>query len=148
LEFRQELGDGHPAKFFAQSMSDGTLRALGVLTAAFQQSAVGIDPAVVGIEEPEAAVHPAAAAVLREALAEASESRQLLVTTHSPDLLDDPDLDPLAILAVDSQHGATRVARPDRAGLSALRDRLYTAGELLRLGQLIPDLQLPRAGVR
>ena len=146
LEFQQAVGDHMPVRFYAQSMSDGTLRALGILVAAFQRSAARPGPALVGIEEPEAAVHPAAAAVLRDALSEASRSRQVLVTTHSPDLLDDPDLDPQSILAVDNVNGATRVAQPDGAGLSALKDRLYTAGELLRAGQLIPGTNPATSG--
>jgi predicted ATPase len=138
IEFRQELVGRSPLRFYAQSMSDGTLRALGVLVAAFQRSDGDINPSLIGIEEPEASVHPAAAAVLRDALAEASQFRQVLVTTHSPDLLDDRALDPNSILAVESRYGESIVGRPDDAGLSALRDRLYTAGELLRVGQLFP----------
>ncbi len=41
----------------ALSISDGTLRALGVLLAAYQPRT----PTVLGIEEPEATVHPAIA---------------------------------------------------------------------------------------
>ena len=36
--------------------------------------------------------------------------------------------------------GITVIANVDEAGRSAVRDRLYTAGELLRLNQLQPDL--------
>ena len=143
LRFRQAVPESPiDWRFNAQSMSDGTLRALGVLLAALQRSERGGDLALVGIEEPEAAVHPAAAAVLRDALVEASQSRQIIVTTHSPELLDDPDLDPTAVLSVDAPAGETLIGRPDRAGLSALRDRLYTAGELLRIGQLMPDVDI------
>ena len=46
-------------------MSDSTLRAFGVLVALFQQAGGnGGTPRFVGIEEPEAALHPAAAGVL------------------------------------------------------------------------------------
>src|SRR5262249_37716517 len=122
----------------AQSMSDGTLRALGVLTAIFQLSPPA-GPALIGIEEPEIAVHPAAAAVLREALVEASENRQILVTSHSPELLDDPDIPLEAILAGGADDGVTTLGHPDVAGRKALQEKLYTAGELLRLNQLIPE---------
>jgi predicted ATP-dependent endonuclease of OLD family len=44
------------------------------------------------VEEPEAFLHPGAIQVLRDGLMEASRSRQVIVTTHSPDLLDDPDI--------------------------------------------------------
>lgn len=63
LEFRQMVGTSKaPWRFPAENMSDGTLRALGVLTALFQSGSDGAARVpFVGIEEPEAAVHPGAA---------------------------------------------------------------------------------------
>jgi predicted ATPase len=121
-------------------MSDGTLRALGILVALFQPGkANGARVPLIGIEEPETALHPAAAGVLRDSLNDASKSIQVLVTSHSPDLLDDDDIDAEAIRAVVAEAGTTHIARIDEAGRSAVRDRLYTPGELLRLNQLTPD---------
>ncbi len=141
LEFRQDFeGTPNPWRFLAASMSDGTLRALGILVALFQPSYTARDGVLlVGIEEPEVALHPAAAGVLRDGLRHAAEARQVLVTSHSPDLLDDPELDPASILAVTSEQGVTRIGPIDAAGRQALRSSLYTAGELLRLNQLQPD---------
>ena len=130
-----------PQRFLANNMSDGTLRALGILVALFQGN---YDPKkralLVGIEEPESALHPAAAGVLLDALREAAGQTQIIITSHSPDLLDDKDLDPESILAVNAPNGATVIAGVDEAGRSVLRDRLYTIGELLRINQLQPDL--------
>ncbi len=142
LEFRQDMaGAKHPWRFLAQNMSDGTLRALGVLTALFQGNR-DYAPTVIGIEEPETALHPAASAALREALQRASEKTQVIVTSHSPDLLDDLSLSADALLAVVSIAGETRIAPLDEASRSALRDQLFTAGELLRLNQLEPDAEV------
>lgn len=141
LEFRQIVGTTQdPWRFMAENMSDGTLRALGVLTALFQSSD-GRRKKVffVGIEEPEIAVHPGAAGVLRDGLRTASKVTQIAVTSHSPDLLDDKDIPNDSILAVVNKNGETKIGPPDQAGRSAIRDRLYTAGELLRLNQLEPD---------
>jgi predicted ATPase len=141
LEFRQVVGTTlAPWRFVAENMSDGTLRALGVLTALFQSSN-GVRKKVpfVGIEEPEVAVHPGAAGVLRDGLRTASKITQIAVTSHSPDLLDDKDIGDESILAVVNKNGETKIARPDQAGRSAIKDRLYTVGELLRLNQLEPD---------
>ena len=63
----------------------------------------------------------------------------MLVTSHSPDLLDDDTIQPDSILAVVSDNGTTRVGRLNEVGRSVLRDKLYTAGELLRLNQLEPE---------
>lgn len=140
LEFRQAVvGARNPWSFLAANMSDGTLRALGVLTSLFQAAngAAGSVP-LVGIEEPEAALHPGAAGVLRDALKEASQSKQVLVTSHSPDLLDDPTLDPQSILAVLAKDGETRIGPLNDVTRRVLHDRLYTAGELIRMETLEP----------
>ena len=143
VEFRQRVaGDEAPWTFQATSMSDGTLRVLGVLTALFGGSVELASP--VGVEEPEAALHPAAAGLLLDALRDASDNRQVLVTTHSPDLLDSPDITPDELLAVRADSGTTRVARVDAAGQKALQQALYTPGELLRVDQLLPDENAPQ----
>ena len=87
--------------FYGRKHADGTLRALGVLTALFQSSReVAKRVPFVGIEEPEVAVHPGAAGVLRDGLISASKATQIAVTSHSPDLLDDKDIVDESILAV------------------------------------------------
>lgn len=60
LEFRQQVGTNRdPWRFMAENMPDGTLPALGVLTALFQSSnSSATSVPFVGIEEPEIAVHP------------------------------------------------------------------------------------------
>lgn len=141
LEFRQRVkGSRSPWRFPAHAMSDGTLRALGLLVALFQR---GAEPwewlPLIGIEEPELALHPAATAVLLDALREASRRTQVLVTSHSPDLLDHKDIVADELIAVTSADGNTVIGRPGAAAASALRDQLYTAGELLRMDQLEPD---------
>jgi predicted ATPase len=143
LEFRQVVpGAKDPWRFLAGNMSDGTLRALGILVALFQSRNGGSpQPLVplVGIEEPEVALHPAAAGVLLDSLRDASQSTQVIVTSHSPDLLDNDELETDEILAVVAEQGVTKVGPLDDAGRSALKDHLYTAGELLRIGHLRPD---------
>jgi predicted ATPase len=139
LEFRQDMaGSKHPWKFPAQNMSDGTLRALGVLTALFQANR-DYAPLLIGIEEPETALHPAASSALREALMKASEGTQIIVTSHSPDLLDDRTISPEHFLSVVSEGGETRIGPLDEASRSVMRSKLFSAGELLRLNQLAPD---------
>ena len=144
LEFRQEAAGARDSwRFFAANMSDGTLRALGMLVSLFQ-SGNGEHARVplVGIEEPEVALHPAAAGAVLDALREASHETQVLITSHSPDLLDSATLDTELILAVHIEKGATVIAPMDEASLQVLRQGLYTPGELLRLNQLQPDSKL------
>ena len=141
LEFRQEVrGAKDLWRFYASNMSDGTLRAFAVLVCLFQgRNGVAPRTLLVGIEEPETSLHPSASGVLLESLREASSQIQVLVTSHSPDLLDSATIDTSSILAVDMVDGATRIAPLDEIGRSSLKDRLYTPGELLRLNQLSPD---------
>jgi predicted ATPase len=144
LEFRQQVtGSEHPWRFYAGSMSDGTLRTLGILVAAMQLAGRQEPIRLVGIEEPETALHPAAAGALMGALREAAEHTQVIATTHSPDLLDrfDPDTDTL--LAVVAAEGTTEIGPVDEASLQSLRDHLFTAGELLRMDQLQPARHFP-----
>lgn len=137
LEFRQQvMGDPDPWTFPASSMSDGTLRALGILVALFAPGGSGYSP--IGIEEPETALHPAAAGLLLEALETASQSRQVLATSHSPELLDSSSLKPESILAVRADRGDTAIGPVDETTARALREGDFTAGELLRVDQLQP----------
>lgn len=143
LEFRQRVkGSKHPWRFYANCMSDGTLRALGVLVALFQGSEKrGARVHLIGIEEPESALHPAALGVLLDALRAASERTQVLVTSHSPQLLDVDDFDERQLLAIQAQDGRARIGPVDQQVREILRDHLATPGELLSQGQLQPDLQ-------
>lgn len=134
----EEGRDSAPV-FYASSMSDGTLRALGTLVAVTQLAGRRHPVSLVGIEEPETALHPAAAGALMDALREASSHTQILLTTHSPDLLDQVDLETDTLLAVASREGRTEIAPIDGASREAIRSHLFSPGELLRLDQLEPD---------
>jgi predicted ATPase len=140
IEFRQDVGQANPWKFLAHNMSDGTLRALGILLAAYHGGSNGSRKVrLIGIEEPEVAIHPGAVLAIGEALAKASEGVQILLTTHSPDLLEHEAFSEDNLRAVEWSKGSSVIAPVDPGARSALREGLYTAGELLRLKQLEPD---------
>ncbi len=144
LQFRQKVpGAEHPWRFYAGSMSDGTLRTLGILVAVMQLVGRRDPIRLVGIEEPETALHPAAAGALMDALREAARSTQVLATTHSPDLLDQFDFQTDTLLVVMASEGRTTIGPVDDASRKAVRDHLFTAGELLRMDQLQPAPKPP-----
>jgi predicted ATPase len=116
-------------------MSDGTLRALALLVALFQPATRDHAP-LIGIEEPEVALHPAAAGVLFDALTRASHTTQLLVTSHSPDLLDHPGLQAAQLRVVELREGVTHIGQPNPVIKDAIQEQLYTGGELLRTNGL------------
>lgn len=64
--------------------SSGTLRLLALMVALHARSGTNL----IGIEEPENYVHPAALSALMEHIRDMSEHIQFLITTHSPLLLD------------------------------------------------------------
>ena len=68
LEFTQKATNAREVKFPAFNMSDGTLRALGLVAAVFQQSR----PSVLIIEEPEATMHPGALGAVLDLLRHAA----------------------------------------------------------------------------
>ena len=138
LQFRQQVaGQKSPWRFPAINMSDGTLRALAVLTALLQGD--GTAPSLVGIEEPEIALHPAAGGILWDAIQDGKDLTQVLVTTHSPDLLDRKDIPTEVILATDSEAGTTQIGPIIESSREIIRDRLATPGELLRQKRLRPE---------
>jgi predicted ATPase len=141
LRFRQDIGLKDPWRFDALNMSDGTLRVLGLLLAVYQPGAIS----VLGIEEPEATVHPAVAELIIEVLMDAARERQVLLTTHSPELLDFKALDERQIRSVIMEEGKTLIAPVDGYSRDAIRERLYTPGELLRNGELSGDFEAARA---
>lgn len=139
--FKQEVeGDMWPWAFNSESMSDGTLRVLGILLAVYQMS----PPTLIAIEEPEATIHPAALDVLVDILKDGSHRAQILITTHSPDILDNKSIKDSEILVVESTKGKTTIAPMDGKSRDMVRQHLYTPGELLRSGELQPDREKAR----
>jgi len=128
------------SNFDAISLSDGTVRALGILVSLVSATEPGGGgPTLIGIEEPETALHPAAAGALMEALIDGAIRTQIVITSHSPDLLDHEAVTPEMIRPVLLDNGRTVAGVMSRAKADLLKQHLSTAGELLRLDQLQPD---------
>jgi predicted ATPase len=144
LEFLKDLGNEDPTTFYTIDMSDGTLRILGLLLALYQSWR----PSLVAIEEPEATVHPAAAELVVQVLLDAAQDRQVLVTTHSPDILDAKELSDDQIRVVTMEQSRTIIAPLTKASRKAIRERLYTPGELLRIDELNQDFEAARETAR
>ncbi|HYW11243.1 MAG TPA: AAA family ATPase [Longimicrobium sp.] len=130
----EELSGTH-IPLFPGNVSDGTLRMLGLLLAVYQPAT----PTVLLVEEPEATIHPAAAEVVMSVLLDAAKRSQVVITTHSPDVLDYKSLPDGAIRVVTKTPHGTAIAPVSGTSREAIRERLYTAGELLRADELNPD---------
>jgi predicted ATPase len=108
---------------------------LGILLAVYQL----LPASLIAIEEPESTIHPAAAEVLTDILMDGAARSQILLTTHSPDVLDSKNLLDDQIIVVESVQGMAQITPLAKTTREVIRQRLYTAGELLRQGELLAD---------
>jgi len=131
FKVREKNGDAH---FFDPSqISDGTLRILGILLALYHTP----HPSLMVIEEPEQTVNPALLALLSDAFHEASERTQLLITSHSPHLVD--LFDPEKIRVVTMQNGETQVSPIRRSQREAVKEHLLSLEQIMSSEGLLPE---------
>lgn len=126
LKFRQAQAGGHVAEFNATEMSDGALRALGILVATAQMRPYEL----LVVEEPEVSVHVGAAKFLHDVLREAADKGAVLITTHSADLLDAASDE--EIFVCEYVDGVTRVGPLDSAQRQVVKEGLFSLAELMR----------------
>lgn len=132
LEFKQRAGRGRNT-FEALQMSDGTLRLLGILLALYQRDT----PGFLAIEEPEATIHVAALQALMEVFKARSDMSQIVLTTHSSEILD--SIDPDSIYLVTAADGYSKLSTLAESSKLAVQEALFSPGELLRSGALEPQ---------
>lgn len=132
MSFTQTWAKDKKLTFDAFSMSDGTLRSVGLIMAVFQKPS----PSVLVIEEPEATIHPGALGAVLDLIRRAAKTMQVVVTTHSPELLDAKWITDSNLRIVSWQEGASHLLLPSAATRDAMRKHLMGAGELLRSNAL------------
>ena len=113
-------------------LSDGTLKFLCLLAILLHPQ----PPPLVCIEEPEIGLHPDALQLVAQALVEASARCQMIVTTHSADLVDSLSDHPEAVVVCERDFDySTQFKRLKREDLDVwLED--YRLGELWRKGEI------------
>ena len=144
LEFKQvvyeyfERKEELDRKFLALSMSDGTLRALGILLALFQYANSEKNRfSIIAIEEPETGLHPKVLRAIFDAVDDAIDHVQVIMTSHSSEILDILEGTD-HILAVKLIEGSTVMNKIDSASQHVIDGKFYTPGELLSINQLEP----------
>lgn len=139
LKFTQKwVGDkseAQEATHEAFAMSDGTMRILGILTAFLQNQR----PSVIALEEPEATIHPEALATLLDQIRGFSKNTQIIVTTHSPDLLDCKWIGPENIQVASWRNGVSQIRPLGAESTATLQQHLMGAGEIMRTEGLQPE---------
>ena len=109
--------------FTATEMSDGLLLFVGFAVSA---ALAGASSSVLAIEEPERGVHPRRLRDVVDLLRNVTKSgRQVVLTTHSPELLNDFRDQPESVLILDRDDSGTHVTRlSDRSDWSSeLKDK-------------------------
>ena len=94
---------------------------------------------MVAIDEPELGLHPGLLPVVGEMIQAASERTQVLVTTHSPDLLNCFDLADVAVMTRNADNAKAVWYRPvNRKSLLGMLGGIAgdTLGDLHRSGEL------------
>lgn len=126
--------NGETVKFDPGQLSDGTLRVFGILLALYQNP----PPSLLVIEEPEQTVHPGVLAVLADAFREAAERMQIIVTSHSPHLVD--CFEPHQLRVVTLENGLTQIRSLRRTQVEAVKRKLMSLEELMLAEGLQPEV--------
>jgi len=87
-------------------LSDGTVDVVALITALFFE-----EKDVIIIEEPERNIHPRLISGLLELMKDASRNKQIIVTTHSPEVVKHAGLENLLLISRDKE-GFSTISRP------------------------------------
>lgn len=115
----------------ASRLSDGTLRFLFLVTILCQPD----PPPLICIEEPEMGLHPDMMPTCAKLLREASERTQVLITTHSAQLVDALSDAPDSVIVCEREEDGTTMKRLDANVLKPWMEK-YKLGQLWERGDL------------
>ncbi len=134
IELEWLQADDPDTVFGPRQLSDGTLRFICLATLLVQPIRIGpVQPATILIDEPELGLHPYALSVLAALMRQASESRQLIVSTQSVELVN--EFQPEDVIVVSRRDGASELERLDAERLREwLED--YALGDLWKMNVL------------
>lgn len=129
VELRIE--ENHRISTPATRLSDGTLRWLSLLAVLLNPT----PPPLICIEEPELGLHPDVIPELGQLLRDASTRSQLIVTTHSHELVESFTDDPEAVCVCEKPEGVTEIRRLERVKLESWLAE-YSLGKLWAKGEI------------
>ena len=124
---------GVPKPFFLDEMSEGTVRMLCWAAILFSPKI----PRLLVLDEPEASLHPAWLRVLAGWIRDAARRTQIIISTHSPDLLDHftEERNSVRVFNKDPQNPLyTRIEMIDKEATEAKIAEGWQLGDLYRVG--------------
>ena len=125
MKLRESYAQG--TLFPATFISDGTINIIALIVALYFE-----EHSVVMIEEPERNIHPHLISGVVEMLKDKAEKKQILVTTHSPEVVQHAGLENLLLI---SRHrdGFSRVSRPsEKEAVRIFLDNEIGIGDLYK----------------
>jgi predicted ATPase len=121
--------DQQDARFGVHQLSDGSLRAIALITALAQP--ISSLPKVISIDEPELGLHPAAIRLLADLARSVSRHTQVIFATQSTGFLD--HFEPEEVVVAEWHDGATQLRRLEAEELASWLDD-YTLAEVFDKG--------------
>ena len=115
----------------AMRLSDGTLRYLSLLAILCHPA----PPPLICIEEPELGLHPDLIPTIAKLLIDASQRTQLIVTTHSTELVSALWEHPESVVVCERRFGPTTFERLEPEKLRKWLEK-YSLGELWSMGEI------------
>lgn len=114
----------------ASQLSDGTLKFLCLIAILKNPN----PPALIGIDEVDAKLHPKMQVILADMIEEASQRTQIIATTHNPDFVS--MFTPEEIVIMQQYKGATEFRRFSDKGALDLWLEHFTTRKLWLMGEL------------
>lgn len=111
-----------------RQLSDGTLRFICLATLLLQPPL--LQPDAIIVDEPELGLHPYALAVLGSLLRQASEHKQIIVSTQSVELVN--QFEPKDVIVTERHEGGSVLRRPDGEQLKEWLEE-YSLGDLWKM---------------
>lgn len=96
--------------FYANFLSDGSASILAIVIALYFERNIGI----VILEEPERNLHPGLMGKIMMMAKESSKSKQVIITTHTPEMIRCADIDSI-LLAKRCEKGFTHIEKPSES---------------------------------
>jgi predicted ATPase len=91
----------------ASLLSDGTIKVVALLIALYFE-----DRPIIAFEEPASNLHPKLISQLMQMMREASEKKQIFITTHNPEVIRHVDLENLYLVSRDDD-GFSQITKPN-----------------------------------
>jgi len=107
--------------------ADGTIQLLALLTALYQHRL----PSLLAVEKPEKEILSRQLGLCNDILQEAKIRYQTLVTTHSPDLLNDFPVE--SFLVLEKEEGVSKIGPLSSEQQEAATNKTFSLGELMQI---------------